>query len=464
MTTISTTPQAPAPTTPPSSITFFEALKFWLKLGFISFGGPAGQIAIMQRELVDQKRWISQGRFNHALNYCMLLPGPEAQQLATYIGWLMHRTWGGVVAGALFVLPSLFILIALSWLYVRFGQVPAVAALFYGIKCAVAAIVVHAVWRVGSKTLKNPRKAPVLWAVAAMSFIAIEFFDVPFPWIVATAALIGWWGARMVPGQFAKGAGHGAASASTHAKAIIDDDTPTPAHARFARGRLAWVVVIGLALWALPMLAIVLWQGAQGTLAQMGWFFTKAALMTFGGAYAVLPYVVQGAVEQHQWLSAAQMMDGLALGETTPGPLIMVVAFVGFLGGWAKAVLGANALFASAALAATVVTWFTFLPSFIFILAGGPLVESTHGNVKLTAPLAAITAAVVGVIASLAVLFIANIAIKAGVLGDMLSRIDFAAVLIAATAGVALFRYKAGVISVIAACAAAGWVVRTLIL
>ncbi|MES2582574.1 MAG: chromate efflux transporter [Pseudomonadota bacterium] len=452
---------------PQTQVSFAEAFRFWLKLGFISFGGPAGQIAIMHRELVEQRRWISESRFLHALNYCMLLPGPEAQQLATYIGWLMHRTWGGVVAGALFVLPSLFILIGLSWVYVAFGHVTWVAGLLYGIKPAVAAIVLQAVHRIGSKTLKKPTVAPVLWAIATMSFIAIHAFNVPFPWIVLGAALIGWLGARWAPAQFAAGGGgHGAAKAVVLAPGerdwLIGDTTPTPAHARFRPSRLATVLAVGAALWLLPMGALVAWQGWDGAVAQMAWFFTKAALLTFGGAYAVLPYVYQGAVEHFGWLTGTQMIDGLALGETTPGPLIMVVAFVGFVGGWTKEVLGPDALFLGAALAATVVTWFTFLPSFIFILAGGPLVESTHGKLHLTAPLTAITAAVVGVIASLALFFIAHIAILPGAGSTFGSRVDGVAVVLTGLAAVALLRYKLGVIPVIAACALAGLAARML--
>ncbi len=438
---------------------FSEAFRFWLKLGFISFGGPAGQIAIMHRELVEQKRWISEKRFLHALNYCMMLPGPEAQQLATYIGWLMHRTWGGVVAGVLFVLPSLFILIALSWIYVAFGDVPLVAGLFYGIKPAVAAIVLHAVYRIGSKTLKNPAKAPVPWAVAIISFIAIAVLGVPFPWVVLGAALTGWLCARFAPGQFAGGGAHGTALA-THGPALIDDDTPTPEHARFKKSRLTTVLAVGAVLWLLPMGTLVAWQGWGGALTQMSWFFTKAALLTFGGAYAVLPYVYQGAVEQFGWLTGPQMIDGLALGETTPGPLIMVVAFVAFVGGWTQEVLGPDALFQGAALAALLVTWFTFLPSFIFILAGGPLVESTHGKLHFTAPLAAITAAVVGVIASLALFFIAHIVFPTGVVGSFSSSVEWPALAILVAASLALLRYKVGVIPVIAACALAGLLMR----
>ncbi len=443
-------------------VSFFEAFKFWLKLGFISFGGPAGQIAIMHRELVEEKHWISEGRFLHALNYCMLLPGPEAQQLATYIGWLMHRTLGGVVAGVLFVLPSLFILIGLAWVYVVFGNVPWVAGLLYGIKPAVAAIVLQAVHRIGSKTLKNPAKAPLLWVIAALSFLAISAFTVPFPWVVLAAALTGWLGQRLGSRQFGGAAGHGqsgggkATLPADQPGFVIDDSTPTPAHARFKKSRLATVLLVGAALWLLPMGVLVAWQGWSGALTQMGWFFTKAALLTFGGAYAVLPYVYQGGVEQFGWLTGPQMMDGLALGETTPGPLIMVVAFVGFLGGWSKQVLGPDALFLGAALAATVVTWFTFLPSFIFILAGGPLVESTHGKLQFTAPLTAITAAVVGVIASLALFFIVHIAHNTGATGLFGLKIDVVALTLAALAALALLRYKVGVVPVIVACALAG--------
>ena len=444
---------------PRPAVSFSEALRFWLKLGFISFGGPAGQIAIMHRELVEQKRWISERRFLHALNYCMLLPGPEAQQLATYIGWLMHRTRGGIAAGTLFVLPSLFILIGLSWIYVAFGQVGWVAGLFYGMKSAVAAIVLQAIWRIGSRTLKSPFKLPLLWVIALASFVAVALLKVPFPWVVLAAALAGALGGRYAPDQFAAGGGHGAAQPG-YGPALIDDATPTPPHARFSRARLAGVIGVGALLWLAPMSVLIATHGWDATLTQMAWFFTKAALLTFGGAYAVLPYVYQGAVEQFQWLTGPQMMDGLALGETTPGPLIMVVAFVGFVGGWVKQVLGPDTLFLGAALAATVVTWFTFLPSFLFILAGGPLVEATHGKLKFTAPLTAITAAVVGVIASLALFFIAYIAQGTGATGLFGLNIDVVALVLAALAVVALLRYKLGVIPVIAGCALAGLALR----
>ena len=442
----------------PPQVSFSEALRFWLQLGFISFGGPAGQIAIMHRELVEKRRWISEKRFLHALNFCMLLPGPEAQQLATYLGWLMHRTRGGVVAGVLFVLPSLVLLIVLSWIYMAFGQQPIVAGIFYGIKPAVVAIVLHALHRIASKSLGNPLIAPVPWALAAMSFIAIWLFKLPFPLVVLTAMLIGVVVSRVAPGALGKGSGHAAKGHAAHEAALIDDNTPTPPHALFRLSRLAVVLLAGSVLWLLPMALLLASFGWQGTLTQVGWFFTKAALLTFGGAYAVLPYVNQSAVEHYQWLTTAQMMDGLALGETTPGPLIIIVAFVGFVAGWGKEVLGPGMQFMGAALAACVATWFTFLPSFIFILAGGPYIESTRGNLKLTAPLAAVTAAVVGVIANLALFFMTAVAYPLG----SNKPLDWLALAIVACAALALWRLKWGVIRVIAVSAGAGLVLRLL--
>lgn len=449
-------PELPsAMSTAPSPVSFWQAFIFWLKLGFISFGGPAGQIAIMHQELVENRRWISERRFLHALNYCMVLPGPEAQQLATYIGWLMHRSWGGVVAGILFVLPSLLILIVLSWLYIAFGEMPVIAGLFYGIKPAVTAIVLQAAHRIGARALKNN----VLYGIAAASFVAIFALSVPFPLIVALAAAVGYVGGRVRPEAFKTGGGHGAA-AQSFGVALIDDDTPTPPHATFCWRRLAQVLAVGALLWLVPMAVLTLTYGWNHTLTQMGWFFTKAALLTFGGAYAVLPYVYQGAVGHYGWLTPTQMIDGLALGETTPGPLIMVVAFAGFVGGYVKAVFGADALFLSGAVAAVLVTWFTFLPSFVFILAGGPLVESTHGDLKFTAPLTAITAAVVGVILNLALFFGYHVLWPAGLGGSF----DWVAALIALAAAVALFRFKRNVIHVIAGAALSGLLLKTLIL
>jgi chromate transporter len=432
---------------PVAEVSFWQALKFWLKLGFISFGGPAGQIAIMHQELVERRRWISERRFLHALNYCMLLPGPEAQQLATYLGWLMHKTRGGVAAGVLFVLPSLLILITLSWLYIAYAHLPLVAGLLYGIKPAVTAIVLQAAHRIGGRALKNR----YLWSIAAASFVAIFALNLPFPLIILSAALLGFAGGRYLPEHFASGGSH-AADQRSFGAALIDDDTPSPPHARFGWGRLCLVLLSGAALWALPMAALSIIYGWQHTLTQMAWFFTKAALLTFGGAYAVLPYVYQGAVGYYGWLTPVQMMDGLALGETTPGPLIMVVAFVGFVGAYVQALFGAEQQFLAGALAATIVSWFTFLPSFIFILAGGPLVESTHKNLSFTAPLTAITAAVVGVILNLALFFGYHVLWPQGWAGN----VDWVSALIAAAAAIALLKYQRNVMQVIAACAIGG--------
>jgi len=440
-----------APAGPPVPLSRADAFRFWLKLGFISFGGPAGQIAVMHEELVERRRWISENRFLHALNYCMLLPGPEAQQLATYIGWLMHRTWGGIVAGGLFVLPSLFILVGLSWVYMAFGNVPVIAGLFYGIKPAVTALVVHAAYRIGSRTLKNGW----LWGIAIAAFVAIFALQAPFPLIVLAAGLIGYFGGRHAPGQFTAGGGHGA-SRKDFGPALIDDDTPTPQHARFTWARFRLVLLTFLGLWLVAIGGLALVFGWDAVLTQMAWFFTKAALLTFGGAYAVLPYVYQGAVDHYQWLTGPQMIDGLALGETTPGPLIMVVAFVGFVGGWTQAVFGADALFLAGTVAATVVTFFTFLPSFFFILLGAPFIETTHGNLKFTAPLTGITAAVVGVILNLATFFAYHVLWPQGLSG----RFEWGSLVIGLAAAWALFRFKLGVIPVIAGSAVAGLLLR----
>jgi chromate transporter len=401
----------------------------------------------MHEELVVRRRWLSEKRFLHALNYCMVLPGPEAQQLATYIGWLMHKTRGGIVAGVLFVLPSLFLLIALSWIYIAYGQVAWVAGLFYGIKPAVTAIVIQAAHRIGSRALKNN----FLLGIAAASFVAIFAFNLPFPLIVLTAAIIGFVGGRKWPDSFSPGGGH-AASQANFGNSLINDETPTPLHAIFSVKRLLQVLLAGFTLWALPMGYLVMHNGWDHTFTQMSWFFTKAALLTFGGAYAVLPYVYQGAVEQFGWITATQMIDGLALGETTPGPLIMVVAFVGFVGGYVKAVLGPDSLFLAGALAAMLVTWFTFLPSFIFILAGGPFVESTHNNLKFTAPLTAITAAVVGVIVNLALFFGYHTLWPQGFSGS----VDIPSAIIAAGAAIALLKFKRNVMQVIGVCGLIG--------
>ena len=422
-----------------------EAFWYWLKLGFISFGGPAGQIAIMHQDLVEDKRWISEKRFLHALNYCMVLPGPEAQQLATYIGWLIHKTRGGLIAGGLFVLPSLLILMALSYIYMRFGDLPSVAGVLYGIKPAVVAIVLFAAYRIGTRALKNS----ALWGIAFASFIAITQFKISFPWIVLAAACIGFLVNRYRPTLFAGAAGHKAVD-KHYGTAVIDDDTPTPAHAKFNIKTLVKFVVIGVAIWIAAMLLLLLCYGWDAIYTQMAWFFTKAALLTFGGAYAVLPYVYQGAVEHYAWLTPAQMMDGLALGETTPGPLIMVVAFVGFVGGWSHEIVQ-NPLVAGI-IAACIVTFFTFLPSFIFIFVGAPFIESTQNNLKFTAPLTAITAAVVGVIVSLALFFVQHIVWPHGLQGN----IDEAAGAAILAACFILFKFKANIMLLIAAFAVLG--------
>ena len=435
----------------PLPVSFWQALRFWLKLGLISFGGPAGQIAIMHQELVEQKRWISEKRFLHALNYCMLLPGPEAQQLAIYLGWLMHRQWGGIVAGMLFVLPSLFILIILSWLYIAFGHVSWVAGLFYGIKPAVTAIVFQAAYRMGSRTLKNK----VLWAVAAAAFVAIFVLKIPFPWIVLAAAMVGFVGSKWRADIFNANAAH-LASQKQYGAAIIDDDTPPPAHAQFRWTRLIQLLLVGALLWCIPMLLLKHLYGWLHDYTQMAWFFSKAALLTFGGAYAVLPYVYQGAVHHYGWVTPTQMIDGLALGETTPGPLIMVVTFVGFIGAYTQTLLGSEHAMVAGILAAVLVTWFTFLPSFLFILGGAPLIESTHNDLKFTAPLTAITAAVVGVILNLALFFGYHVLWPQGFDAGLLAGFDAIAASIALAAALALFVFKRNVMEVIAGSAAIG--------
>jgi chromate transporter len=431
----------------PDSVPFREALIYWLKLGFISFGGPAGQISMMHQELVEKRRWISEHRFLHALNYTMVLPGPEAQQLATYIGWLMHGVWGGVAAGVLFVIPSLFILSGLTWVYLVYGDVTAVEGVLYGIKPAVTAIVVFAAYRIGSRALKNN----VLRAMAVLAFIAIFALDIPSPYIVLMAGVIGYIGSRFSPEYFKAGAGHGA-SKDTYGPAIIDDDTPVPAHALFKWNRIIVFLLIGLSIGIGVMLFLVKTYGWEGTLTQMGWFFTKAALVTFGGAYAVLPYVYQGGVEQYAWLSGTQMIDGLALGETTPGPLIMVVAFVGFVGGWTKEIFGPDMLFVAGVAGASIATLFTFLPSFLFILIGGPAIEATRHDIKFTAPLTGITAAVVGVVLNLAAFFAYHVLWPQGFEAPF----EWFSAFIGLAAFVALFRYKMGIVSVIGACAVLG--------
>ena len=441
------------------SISRLTAFWYWLKLGFISFGGPAGQIAMMHQELVEKRRWISERRFLHALNYTMVLPGPEAQQLATYMGWLMHGTLGGIVAGTLFVLPSLLILIALTWAYLSFGHLDSVAGILYGIKPAVVAIVLFAAYRIGMKTLRHG----LLIAIALAAFVGLFVFHISFPYIIIAAAVIGWVGHHFVPDAFKASGGHGA-SDEQHGKALIDDDTPPPSWAAFSWASSLFKLAVGLMLWLLVEGALYLSFGWQGPLTQMGWFFTKAALVTFGGAYAVLPYVYQGGVNEYQWLSATQMMDGLALGETTPGPLIMIVSFIGFVGGWTKELFGPEAQLLAGAAGASVATLFTFLPSFIFILIGAPLVEQSRNDVKLSAPLTAITAAVVGVIVNLATFFAWHVFWPQGTQEvPFTGSLDITAIVIALIAFLALSRFSQSVMRVIGASALAGFLIQTLL-
>ena len=431
----------------PSHPSLGEAFAYWLKLGFISFGGPAGQISIMHQELVEKRRWISEHRYLHALNYCMLLPGPEAIQLAIYIGWLLHGVTGGVIAGVLFFLPSFFLLSALAGVYLAWGDVPLVAGIFYGIKPAVVAVVLFAAWRIGSRALKNE----ILWGMAALAFIAIFFLDVPFPWIVLAAGILGAIGGKFMPDKFKAGGGHGA-SHKAHGPALIDDDTPPPPHAKFTWAGFAAHLAVFVLIWLAAMFLI----RGNAALTDMGWFFTKAAFLTIGGAYAVLPYVYQGGVEHFGWLTGPQMIDGLALGETTPGPLIMIVTWVGYLGGVAKQVLAENSI-VNGLTGATVATFFTFLPSFLFILVGGPAVEATRGELRFTAPLTGITAAIVGVILNLAVFFAWHTFWpKATDAAPFAPPFEWFPVVVAVAAFIALWKYKADIMKVIGVCALLG--------
>ena len=436
-------------------VSFGEAFRFWVKLGFISFGGPAGQIALMHRELVERRRWLSEERFLHALNYCMLLPGPEAQQLAIYIGWLMHRTWGGIVAGAFFVIPSIFILLALTYVYAAYGNVTAVVGVLAGFKPVVVAIVVEAVLKIGGRALK--RWAHV--ALAAAAFVSIYFLHVPFPLIVLTAAAVGLAGVRFAPKVFAaappktkeadrKTEGEG--DAADALPLVIDDDAPPPSHTLPNKGRTLKILVAGFTLWILPLLALVAWRGWGSLHAQEYRFFTQAALVTFGGAYAVLAYVTQAAAGTFGWMSKAQAVDGLALAETTPGPLIMVLQFVGFMAAWNHPQGMSPA--ASAVVGALVTTYVTFLPCFMFIFLGAPYIEKLRGNKNLTGALTGVTAAVVGVVLNLALVFGAAVIWPRGLAGGT----DFFALVLSAAAFVSLYRFKADVLWVVLAGGALG--------
>jgi chromate transporter len=416
--------------------TFGEAFRFWLKLGFISFGGPTGQIAIMHTELVDRRRWISQSRFLHALNYCMLLPGPEAQQLATYIGWLLHKTAGGIVAGALFVIPSIFVLWTLSYIYAAYGSVPWIAAIFYGLKPVVVAIVIAAVIRIGRNALKNE----VMWAIAALAFVAIFFLSVPFPAIIIGAGLVGLLGGKIWPSKFdVISASHKNAGVGT-SSSVIDDEHEPPAHTKPSLKRGIAVATTWLLVWWTPVLLAAVLFGAGHTIFREGIFFSKTAVVTFGGAYAVLPYVAQHAVEEFSWLQPGQMMDGLGLAETTPGPLIMVLQFVGFMGGWNQP--GHLSPLVAATLGALITTWVTFTPCFLWVFLGGPHIEQLRGNKRITMALSTVTAAVVGVILNLAVWFALHVI-------HPQTGLDWFAIALGLAALGAMIRWKLGVIPVV---------------
>jgi chromate transporter len=412
---------------------FGEAFRFWLKLGFISFGGPTGQIAIMHAELVEKKKWISEARFLHALNYCMLLPGPEAQQLAIYVGWLLHKTWGGIVAGALFVIPSIFILWGLSYVYVAYGNLPWIAAIFYGLKPAVLAIVAAAVMRIGGRALKNE----VMWTLAVVAFVAIFFLHVPFPLIIIGAATIGFFGGKLRRDKFLVIRGHGKGKGDS----VLDDRSAVPEHAKPSWGRALRVCITWILLWWGPILLLGFWLGQNHTLFREGVFFSTAAIVTFGGAYAVLPYVAQQAVQHYGWLTAGQMLDGLGLAETTPGPLIMVTQFVGFLGAWSNP--GEFPPILAATLGALVTTWSTFVPCFLWIFLGGPYIEQLRGNEGLSTALSAVTAAVVGVVLNLAVWFGLHVVFPAA------NTVDWFAIVVGVAAFIGMTRWKWDIIPIV---------------
>ena len=420
---------------------FREALRYWFRLGWISFGGPTGQIAIMHKDLVERKKWIPEDHFLQALNFCMLLPGPEAQQLATYIGWLLHGTRGGIVAGVLFVLPAVFILWGLSWLYAAFGTIPAISALFYGLKPAVAAVVAEAVIRIGRKSLKNA--ALVCLAVAA--FIGIFFLHVPFPAIVFASGAVGYLGGRFFPARFAA-VGQ---SPSTPAEVYVITDEMTSRRSSAGWGHVLKVVAICLPLWFAPVAALGLWRGWDDIFVQIGLLFSKAAVVTFGGAYAVLAYVGQQAVQHRGWLEPEQMMDGLGLAETTPGPLIMVTQFVGYLASYLHA--GGLAPALAGAIGGLLTTWVTFVPCFMWIFAFAPFIERVRKNARLGAALSAVTAAVVGVVLNLFVVFTRHMLFP-----EVGPHFDWFALAAAATAFIGMQRWKWGMIPVIIGSALAG--------
>lgn len=421
--------------------TLREAWRVWLKIGLLSFGGPTGQIALMHHELVEKRRWVSDARFLHALNYCMLLPGPEAQQLSIYIGWLLHRTWGGIVAGTLFVLPGALLLWAVSWIYVVYGDVFWIEAVFYGLKPAVIGIVAFAVLRIGKKALKNP----VMWSVAGAAFVGIYFLGLPFPLIVISAGLLGLVGGRFGESWFVVPQSHGPAGAQT---SVVDDRAPLRADQKPSLAGALRTIAFWLTLWALPVVVAGAALGSSHVLFKEGLFFSKAAVVTFGGAYAVLPYVAQQAVENHGWLTAPEMLDGLGLAETTPGPLILVLQYVGFLGAWSHP--GSFPPLVAATLGAAMTTWMTFVPGFLFIFLGAPYIEALRGQKLLTAALSTITAAVVGVVLNLTVWFAAS------VIAPESRPIDGFAAAVSVVVFVGLMRFKWDVVRVVLVCGALG--------
>lgn len=443
----------------PHQVPFREAVMVWLRVAMLSFGGPAGQIAVMHRILVEEKKWIGERRFLHALNYCMMLPGPEAQQLAIYIGWLMHRTKGGLVAGCLFVLPGFIAILALSFLYATLGNVGLVEGLFFGLKAAVLAVVLNAVVRIGKRALKNR----IMLGLAAAAFVAIFFFDIAFPLIILSAALLGYWGGKHGMSAFQVGGGHG----DGNDQGLSDNDSllgeGLPAHARPNRRWSLRISAIFLLLWLTPVVLLLVTLGGENVFSQIATFFSKMAVVTFGGAYAVLGYVTQEAVQNYGWLAPGEMLDGLGMAETTPGPLIQVVQFVGFMGAFRDAT-GLDPMVA-ATLAAVLTTWVTFVPCFLWIFLGAPYVERLRDNRALSAALSAITAAVVGVILNLAIWFGMHVifaeveerhALGARLLIPNLASVDLLALLLAVGAMIAIFKFKVGMLKVLGACALIG--------
>ena len=445
------------PGPPAHGVSQKEATRVWLKIAMLSFGGPAGQIAIIHRIVVDEKKWVSESRFLHALNYCMLLPGPEAQQLATYLGWLMHRTWGGIVAGGLFVLPGMVSIMALSYVYALFGNVGFVAAMFFGLKAAVLAIVLHAVARVGKSALKNR----IMQGIAAVAFVAIFFFGVPFPLIILAAGLIGFFGARTGRVEFELGGGHASGGKAAGGESLLGEELP--AHANPSAGQSLRNAAAWLAFWLVPVLLLVALLGRQHVFSHIAIFFSKMAVVTFGGAYAVLAYVAQEAVQNYHWLQPGEMLDGLGMAETTPGPLIMVLQFVGFMAAYRDS--GMLSPLLAGTIGGLIATWVTFTPCFLWIFLGAPFIEQLRGNKALTGALSAITAAVVGVILNLAIWFALHTLFHQVVAIDaygfkldvpVLASVDIWALALSAAAAIAIFRFNAGMLSTLGACAAAG--------